>query len=193
MKNAIVKGLVPHMKITANKIYIAVFSLILLSNIFAVYHFSEYAELSASSILPALIMLASIVLAILAYDFRFRQGCSARFLSFNIYTEPLNIARLIPKLLKDENFAFSPEYQKEFALTLFIYCAAIPFHIPVIFFGSNLKFLSSFGIFAIPQIIFLIRGVTFVTKEIKLQNEIDTNYEIERKEQEKLESIGKWK
>jgi hypothetical protein len=100
------------------------------------------------------------------------------------------MAKLIPKLLKDEDFAFSPEYQNEFALTLFVYCAAIPFHIPVIFFATyGFTFLSSTVIFLIPQLIFIIRGAIFVAKTF----EVEKQYDRERIEQEKRESLGKWK
>ena len=99
--------------------------------------------------------------------------------------------------LKDDNpDTDSDEYKKEFALSAFIFCASIPFYIPLAFFAKSfyaalssalsvtmLRILLTFILVLIPRII--------KNAQDKKQNRMKD--EVDRKEQERRESMGKWK
>ena len=88
------------------------------------------------------------------------------------------------------------EYKKEFALSAFIFCASIPFYIPLAFFAKSfytalssalsvtmLRIVLTFALVLIPRII----KKTQDKKKARIKDEAD------RKEQEQRESMGKWK
>ncbi len=99
-------------------------------------------------------------------------------------------------LSDDRPDANSDEYKKEFALSAFIYCASIPFYIPLAFFAKNfysalsstllvslLRILCTFALVLIPPMI----------KNAKEKKQERIKDETDRKEQERRESMGKWK
>ena len=88
------------------------------------------------------------------------------------------------------------EYKKEFALSAFIFCASIPFYIPLAFFAKSfytalssalsvtmLRIVLTFALVLIPSIVKNAQD----KKKARIKDEAD------RKEQERRESIGKWK
>ena len=88
------------------------------------------------------------------------------------------------------------EYKKEFALSAFIFCASIPFYIPLAFFAKNfytalssalsvtmLRIVLTFALVLVPRIIKNAQD----KKKARIKDEAD------RKEQERRESMGKWK
>ncbi len=90
----------------------------------------------------------------------------------------------------------SDEYKKEFALSAFIFCASIPIYIPLAFFAKSfytalssalsvaiLRMLFTSGLVLIPPII----------KNVKDKKQAHIKDEADRKEQERRESMGKWK
>ena len=90
----------------------------------------------------------------------------------------------------------SDEYKKEFTLSAFIFCASIPLYIPLAFFAKNfytalssalsvtiLRILFTFILVLIPRIIKNAQD----KKKGRIKDEAD------RKEQERRESMGKWK
>ena len=99
--------------------------------------------------------------------------------------------------LRDDNLdTNSDEYKKEFALSAFIFCASIPLYIPLAFFAKSfytalssalsvtiLRILFTFVLVLIPRIIKNAQG----KKQERVKDEAD------RKEQERRESMGKWK
>ncbi len=98
--------------------------------------------------------------------------------------------------LQDNPDTESEEYKKEFALSAFIFCASIPFYIPLAFFAKNfytalssalsvtmLRMVLTIAVVLIPRIIKNAQG--------KKQGRI--NDEAAKKEQERRESMGKWK
>jgi hypothetical protein len=98
---------------------------------------------------------------------------------------------------RDDNLdTNSDEYKKEFALSAFIFCASIPLYIPLAFFAKSfytalssalsvtiLRILFTFVLVLIPRIIKNAQG----KKQERVKDEAD------RKEQERRESMGKWK
>ena len=90
----------------------------------------------------------------------------------------------------------SDEYEKEFALSAFIFCASVPLYIPLAFFAENfyavlsstlsvaiLRFVITFALVIIPRAI----------KNARDKKQARTKDEADRKEQERRESMGKWK
>lgn len=90
----------------------------------------------------------------------------------------------------------SDEYKKEFALSAFIFCATIPLYIPLAFFAKSfytalssalsvtiLRILFTFVLVLIPRII----------KNAQDKKQDRVKDEADRKEQERRESMGKWK
>ena len=88
------------------------------------------------------------------------------------------------------------EYKKEFALSAFIFCASIPFYIPLAFFAKSfytalssalsvtmLRIVLTFALVLIPSIVKNAQD----KKKARIKDESD------RKEQERRESMGKWK
>ncbi len=87
-------------------------------------------------------------------------------------------------------------YKKEFALSAFIFCASIPLYIPLAFFAKSfytalssalsvtiLRILLTFALVLIPRFIKNAQD----KKRGRMKDEAD------RKEQERRESMGKWK
>ena len=99
--------------------------------------------------------------------------------------------------LKDDNpTTDSDEYKKEFMLSAFVFCASIPLYIPLAFFAKNfytalssalsvtmLRILITFVLVLIPRIIKNAQD----KKQGRIKDEAD------RIEQERRESMGKWK
>ncbi len=99
-------------------------------------------------------------------------------------------------LSDDRDDTDSDEYKKEFALSAFIFCASIPVYIPLAFFANSfysalssalsvtlLRILCTFILVLIPRII----KNAHDKKKDRIKDEAD------RKEQERRESMGKWK
>ena len=98
--------------------------------------------------------------------------------------------------LEENHDTDSDEYKKEFALSAFIFCASIPFYIPLAFFAKSfytalssalsvtmLRIVLTFALVLIPRIIKNAQD----KKKARIKDEAD------RKEQEQRESMGKWK
>ena len=78
-------------------------------------------------------------------------------------------------------------YEKEFRMMLLIYCAAIPFYIPIICFASNwADTLWTLLVFIVPQGIFIAHEIRKTIQDVKIQKE----REKERIEQERREELG---
>ena len=100
------------------------------------------------------------------------------------------------RLLEDNPDTDSDEYKKEFALSAFIFCASITFYIPLAFFAESfytalssalsvtmLRIVLTFALVLIPCIVKNAQD----KKKARIKDESD------RKEQERRESMGKWK
>ena len=99
--------------------------------------------------------------------------------------------------LEDDHLnADSDEYKKEFALSAFIFCASIPFYIPLAFFAKSFyTALSSALSVTILREVLIIALVMIprIIKNAQDKKKARIKDEADRKEQERRESIGKWK
>ena len=90
----------------------------------------------------------------------------------------------------------SDEYRKEFALSAFIFCASIPFYIPLAFFAKSFySALSSALSVTILRILFtlILVLVPRIIKNAQEKKQGRIKDEADRIEQERRESMGKWK
>ena len=99
--------------------------------------------------------------------------------------------------LKDNNpDTDSDEYKKEFAISAFIFCASIPLYIPLAFFAKNFyAALSSALSVAIMGNLLTIVLVLIprIIKSAQDKKQARIKDEADGKEQERRESMGKWK
>ena len=149
---------------------------------------NENAAISFNSV-PAIVFgICSVVYAVIAFLNKehgnaFLLGKNKLFITFL-------------RSLKENHDTDSDEYKKEFALSAFIFCASIPFYIPLAFFAKNfyaalssalsvtmLRIVLTFALVLIPRIIKNAQD----KKKARIKDEAD------RKEQEQRESMGKWK
>ncbi len=90
----------------------------------------------------------------------------------------------------------SDEYKKEFAFSAFIYCASIPFYIPLAFFAKEYySALSSTLLVTLLRLFCMLALVLIppMIKNAKAKKHERIKDEADRKEQEHRESMGKWK
>ena len=98
------------------------------------------------------------------------------------------------KVEASENY--DNEYKKEFAISAFIFCASIPLYIPLAFFAKNFyAALSSALSVAIMGSLLTIVLVLIprIIKSAQDKKQARIKDEADRKEQERRESMGKWK
>ena len=150
--------------------------------------FNENAAISFNSA-PAIVFgICSVAYAIIAF---LNKGHGNAFL---LGKNKLFITFL--RSLEENHDTDSDEYKKEFALSAFIFCASIPFYIPLAFFSESfytalssalsvtmLRIVLTFALVLIPRIIKNAQD----KKKARIKDEAD------RKEQEQRESMGKWK
>ncbi len=96
----------------------------------------------------------------------------------------------------DRPDADSDEYKKEFALSAFIFCASIPVYIPLAFFAKDFyRALSAALAAAILRRLFTLAWVLIphIIKKAKDKKQGRMKDKADREEQERRESMGKWK
>ena len=88
------------------------------------------------------------------------------------------------------------EYQKEFALSAFIFCASIPFYIPLAFFAESFytALFSALSVTILREVLIIVLVmIPCIIKNAQDKKKARIKDEADRKEQERRESIGKWK
>ena len=150
---------------------------------------NENAAISPNSA-PALVFgICSVIYAVIAFANKehgnaFILGRNRLFITF---------LRSLKDTTPDTN---SDEYKKEFALSAFIFCAFIPLYIPLAFFAKNFyTALSSALSVTILRMLFTIVLVLIprTIRNVRDKKQADIKDEADRKEQERRESMGKWK
>ena len=150
---------------------------------------NENAAISLNSV-PAIVLgICSSVYAIIAFVNKeqgnlFLLGRGKLFIAF------------LRSLSDDKPDTDSDEYKKEFALSAFIFCASIPLYIPLAFFAKSFyTALSSALSVTILRILFafILVSVPRIIKNAQDKKQGRIKDEADRKEQERRESMGKWK
>lgn len=165
-----------------NVLYFLLYAVILMINILIVLSKKSSMAISEFSIPALFLMIAMIINGILSYLLR-HKGNGLTFSRFDCNS-----------FAPDRDYTFEESYTKRFFIMLKIYCLVIPFYIPQIFFASNyLQTLWALLTFFIPQIVFIIMGVTDILKDVKEYKAKTEQLEKERLLQEQREELGKWK
>lgn len=165
-----------------NVLYFLLYAVILMINILIVLSKKSSMAISEFSIPALFLMIAMIINGILSYLLR-HKGNGLTFSRFDCNP-----------FAPDRDYTFEESYTKRFFIMLKIYCIVIPFYIPQIFFASNyLQTLWALLTFFIPQIVFIIMGVTDILKDVKEYKTKTEQLEKERLLQEQREELGKWK
>lgn len=165
-----------------NVLYFLLYAVILMINILIVLSKKSSMAISEFSIPALFLMIAMIINGILSYLLR-HKGNGLTFSRFDCNP-----------FAPDRDYTFEESYTKRFFIMLKIYCIVIPFYIPQIFFASNyLQTLWALLTFFIPQIVFIIMGVTDISKDVKEYKTKTEQLEKERLLQEQREELGKWK
>ena len=139
-----------------NVLYFLLYAVILMINILIVLSKKSSMAISEFSIPALFLMIAMIINGILSYLLR-HKGNGLTFSRFDCNP-----------FAPDRDYTFEESYTKRFFIMLKIYCLVIPFYIPQIFFASNyLQTLWALLTFFIPQIVFIIMGVTDILKDVK--------------------------
>ena len=150
--------------------------------------FNENAAISINSAPALAVGVCSVVWAIIAFLNKehgnaFLLGKNKLFITF---------LRSPEENLDTDN----DEYKKEFALSAFIFCASIPFYIPLAFFAKSFYTALSSALFVtILREVLTIALVMIpcIVKNVQNKKKASTKDEADRKEQEHRESMGKWK
>ena len=150
--------------------------------------FNENAAISLNST-PAIVFgICSVVYAVIAFLNKehgnaFLLGKNKSFITFL-------------RSLEENPDTDNDEYKKEFALSAFIFCASIPFYISLAFFAKSFytALSSALSVTILREV--LIIALVLIPRIIKnAQNKKKARIkdEADRKEQERRESMGKWK
>ena len=149
---------------------------------------NENAAISLSSA-PALVLcICSVVYAVIAFSNKEHGN------AFLLGKDKLFITFL--RSLEDNPDTDSDEYKKEFALSAFIFCASIPFYIPLAFFAESFyTALSSALSVTILRLVltYVLVFIPLIIKNVQYKKKARIKDEANRKEQERRESMGNWK
>lgn len=143
------------------------------------------AALTKYSIVSVAFAVGSVVYIAVAFIFRDRDNLffAGRYWFYRALT-----------LMFSENEAYTEkeEYKKEFELSAFVYCITTPTYVTLAFFATEFfsALSQALGWTVVRQIAIIIVVLIQRIKEIKRQR---IREEAERKEQERMESMGKWK
>lgn len=156
--------------------------ILLIINIIPILVFAERSMISVYSFPPTAVMALVVLNGVLSCIFKHKGN----FLMISKYPGFI--------FLDDKEYTFTEEYEREFRWMLLVYCAAIPFYLPIIFFASSWpQTLWALLVFFIPQAIFVGHGIYQTVQEVKKEKRKQEQLEKERIEQERREELGYWK
>lgn len=168
-------------------IFIFLFVVILIATVLPVI-LSENAAITGNSAPAIAFGVCSVIYAIIAFAMRNQQ---------NIFVLGKNriFLALLRSMRDDASNTDSDAYRKEFALSAFVFCASIPFYIPLAFFAKSFyaalssalsvtifRMILEYAMVLIPRIVKRAQD----KKQERIRDEAD------RKEQERRESMGRW-
>ena len=148
----------------------------------------ENAAFSQYSIISVAFALCSVIYAVIAFIFKDKGNL---FVAGKYW-----FYRVLSLSFSENKYEDDEEYKKEFELSAFIYCVTIPTYITFAFFVNS--FYSAF-LKALEWTIFRLIAIIVVViippiiRSIKEKKQQRTKDEADRKEQERRESMGKWK
>ena len=163
-------------------IYICLFSFSVLINLLILYFFREKAVFSGYSFPAVAVMFLVTINGVVSFFLRHKGN----FLPFGAPRGGV--------FLEDRGDTFGEEYKNEFYWMFLVYCMAIPFYIPCIFFASEWKHtLWTLCVLFVPQIAFIIHGISKTMRDVKEYKVLKQKQEQELKEQQRREELGFFK
>ena len=150
---------------------------------------NENAAISLSSA-PALVLcICSVIYAVIAFSNKehgnaFLLGKDKLFITF------------LRSLENGHPNADSDDYKRQFALSAFIFCASIPFYIPLAFFAKNfyIALSSALSVTIIRLVLtYVLVFIPLIIKNVQDKKKARIKDEADKKEQEHRESMGNWK
>ena len=115
----------------------------------------------------------------------------------NLFTAGHRFWRFVDYLFaKNESYTKTEDYKKEFELSAFVFCATIPPYILFAFFTNDFYFeLLKVVLWTILRELVIIVVIILPNniKSIKERKRLAAEYEADKEEQERRESMGKWK
>ena len=166
-------------------IFYVTFAILVINLIFVII-FLPKIKTTVYSIFPTGMALTVIANGILACIFKHKGN----FLLFAIRKK----YRIFIIFSSDQEYTFTEEYERDFRASLLVYCAAIPFYLPIILFVSELNTLwLTMLAFSVPQIFITAQIFYRRAKKSKAEKLRQEALEKERIEQEKREELGYWK
>ena len=164
-------------------LYVFLYIAILMINALIIVAFRDRAAITLCSIPAIVFAFCSTVYASVAISLR--EQCNLFF--YNLY--------FIAKLF-NRSYTETEEYKKDFVRFAFVYCATIPIYITFSLFANNiyLGLIWPLTLAIIRDVVIILLGLVppFV-KNIVHSRQQKNKEEIERKEQERRESMGDWK
>lgn len=170
------------MRVNKSKmILVCVYGFLWLINIIPLIIYRDMAALTIYSIPGAAVMGINILHGIAAYCLRYRDN-------YLIFGKRRHV------FCMDSNREASDEDLKMFYQMFKIYCAPIPFYLPVIFFSQSLEQSCwAFAVYFAPQILYFGMGIKLMRDEMNEANQRREQLEKERLEQERREELGFFK
>lgn len=163
-------------------IFICFFALSVLINIVPLLIFRDSMVFSEQSIASAGIMILVSANGILSYFLRHKGN----FLSLR--------RRQFGAFSANKDYTYTKEYNREFFWQFLVYCLAIPFYIPCIFFVSKWPHLLwTLCVLFAPQVIYIVYGISNTLKDVKEYRLAKQKKEQELKEQMQKEELGRFK
>lgn len=169
-------------------IYAGLFVTVLMLNVLPII-FRGDAAINKYSIVSIVFAICSVVYAVIAFILKDKGNL---FIAGKYwFYRALSFA-----FSENESHVEDEEYKKEFELSAFIYCITIPTYITFSFFADGFysALSQAFGWTIIRQIaIIIVVIIPPIIKRIKEKKHQHIKDEADRKEQERRESMGKWK
>ena len=168
-------------------INVIVFCTIIIVSILPMLIFMKSLQITKYSFAAVGLLVSHLLYGLLAYIYQNKGN----FLKFSTY-----FIRRLDILLFRENkeYTFTAEYERNFNRMLITYYSVIPMYLPCIFLTSTpAQMPIALIVFMIPQVVFIVKEyqekIAYI-KEIQRKKQL---MEEELREQEKRESMGKWK
>jgi len=166
-----------------NIIYALLFVAVLLVNVLVIVIFHDHAAITKYSILSLVFAFCSIVNAIIAISFR--EYFNLFFLNLYIVAKIFN-----------KSYNETQEYKEDFIKFAFIYCMSIPIYITLSLFVDSFYsgIMRPLEVSIVRDAVIIFLGYApLAMKNIVRKKQQYNEDETARREQERRESMGKWK
>jgi hypothetical protein len=156
---------------------------ILLINVLIIVFSQNRVAITKYSIPSLVFAFCSIIYAIIAISLR--EHFNLFFLNLYIVAKMFN-----------KSYNQTQVYKEEFLKYAFVYCSSIPFYITIALFVDNFYsgIIRPLDVSIVRDVVIILLGlIPPIIKNISNQRQQRIKDEADRKEQERLESMGKWK